>query len=530
MSTRRPRPTGTKRLGAAVAGARARARKPAQGPELGRPTLEVDPGVEDWNARFLDLDEEPEQSPDEAGHDRMAAGLSSHEEAWVRVPLIALVGRPNVGKSRLFNRLTGTRHAIVEDMPGVTRDRQYGEGEWDGRLFHVVDTGGFEPHTEDVLLTQMKEQAQLAMEEADIIFFMVDGPAGVMPADRDIASLLRGSAKSVILVVNKIDGPKHDGLAGEFHALGVHDVVPVSAEHGRDVDLLMERVLHLMPRASEVEASLQGDLIKVAVIGRPNAGKSTLVNRLLGAQRLLTSDIPGTTRDAVHTLLTRGDRQFLLIDTAGVRRKRSISQLVEKYSVVQAFKAIDRADVVLYVLDAGEGVTTQDQRVCGLAHDKGRAMVLLLNKWDTIEKDHRTADAYVRGLRDTLKFSRYAPVLTVSAKTGQRVHRVLDIAAETVEAHRRRVSTGELNRFLREVVDRNPPPTKGRRRLKLFYMTQVSHGPPTFMIAVNYKDLLHFSYERYVLNAMRERFGFEGTPLKVFYREREQRERDDTER
>lgn len=513
MSTRRPRLAPGRGRPVPRSSTRPQAPPPPEPP----PEEDVLP---EWEARFVDLVDGDSGEWEEDGAPR--------EQAETRkVPLLAIVGRPNVGKSRLFNRLTGTRFAIVEDEPGVTRDRQYGEGSWDGHVFQVVDTGGFEPEASDVLLRQMKEQATLAMEEADIILFVVDGQSGLLPADTEIAAYLRSARHPVFLVVNKIDGPRHDGFAADFYALGFDELHPISAEHGRDYDVLMDALLPHLPRAEEVQRREDDERIRIAVVGRPNAGKSTLVNQLLGEQRLLTSDIPGTTRDAINTEVYHDGKPFLLIDTAGVRRKRGISQTVEKYSVVQAFKAVDRADVVVYVLDALDGVTTQDQRLCGLVHEKGRAMILLLNKWDAVEKDHRTADEYVRRLRDELKFSRYAPVVTISARTGQRVHKVLRMVEEVHEQYQRRVPTGELNRVLREAFDRNPPPARGRRRLKMFYASQVATSPPTFMLAINHKDLVHFSYERYLQNVLRQAFGFEGTPLKVFYRERAQRSLED---
>lgn len=504
----------------------------AHGPDAGDADLGEEDDDHDETDDLSALDEEGDWADEAwaddlaAAGDEMAAG-SGEETTGVRArrPLIALVGRPNVGKSRLFNRMTETRFAIVEDMPGVTRDRQYGDGVWDGCAFQVVDTGGFEPETRDVLLAQMKSQAEIAMAEADIIFFLMDARAGCLPADQEIAALLRRSDRIVIPVVNKVDGDRHEALVGDFYALGLDEPVAISAEHGRNFDELMDRVLPYLPRIADVERADE-DEISVAVIGRPNAGKSTLVNRLLGEERLLTSDVPGTTRDAVNTRITVDGQRYLFIDTAGVRRKRSIHEQVERYSVVQAFKAIDRADVVLHVLDAsdeGFGIATQDKRIAGMAHEKGRAAVILLNKWDAVEKDHRTADERIRQVRDDLRFNRYAPVVTISAATGQRVHRILPIVQQVHAEYTRRVSTAALNRVLREALTRNPPPSKGRRRFKVYYASQVATAPPTLMLVVNQKALLHFSYERYLRNCLREAFAFEGTPLKIFLRERAQR-------
>ncbi len=443
------------------------------------------------------------------------------------VPLVAIVGRPNVGKSRLFNRLTGTRFAIVEDMPGVTRDRQYGEAVWFKRRFQVVDTGGFEPESIDELLIQMREQAHLAIDEADIIIFMVDGQTGLLPADREIATMLRRTKKPIFTIVNKIDGDRHDVNVPEFYEMGVGDeLFGISAEHGRGVAEFMDSFLELVPKQDEEEEP-DDDLIRVAVIGKPNAGKSSLVNRLLGEERLLTSDVPGTTRDAINTYVEANDRKYLFIDTAGVRRKRSISQRVEKYSVVHSFKAVDRADVVIYMLDATQGVTTQDQRLAGLAVDKGRAMVLLLNKWDLVDKDHRTADEHITKLREQLKFQPDAPVVTISALTGQRAHKVLPLVDKVHAEYIRRVPTGELNRVIEQAVIRNPPKVRSNSRLKIFYASQVATRPPTFMFVVNRTELIHFSYQRYIVNTLRAHYGFPGVPIKVFFRERGKKEDKD---
>ncbi len=440
-------------------------------------------------------------------------------DAAPATPLIAIVGRPNVGKSRLFNRMTGTRFAIVEDEPGVTRDRQYGEGTWDRRPFQVVDTGGFEPESRDELLSQMREQAQLAIDEAEIILFVVDGVAGLLPADTEITTLLRSTRKPVLLVVNKIDGPKQELDVPEFYALGLTPLFGVSAEHGRGYEEMMDAVAEHLPEPGEAEPRDEG-LIRVAVLGKPNAGKSSLVNQLLGSERLLTSDVPGTTRDAINTYVERDGQRFLFIDTAGIRRKRSISRRVEKYSVVQAFKAMDRTDVVVYMLDATIGVTTQDQRVLGLAHDKGRATVVVLNKWDLVVKDHRTADQMIQAVRDDLKFAKNAPVFTASALTGQRVHRLVPMIVGAYAQYVRRISTGELNRCVEDATRRNPPKSKGSRRLKIFYASQVATRPPTVMFVVNDSELVHFSYRRYLENSLRNAYGFEGTPIKVFFRAR----------
>lgn len=491
------------------------------------PAPEIDEDL-DWEGEAWAASEVEDVGDDEAAGDEREPASPATVRALRQergAPLIAIVGRPNVGKSRLFNRMTGTRFAIVEDLPGVTRDRQYGEGEYYGRRFQVVDTGGFEPDSDDVLLRQMREQAQLAIREADIIIHVVDGLAGILPADRDIAVVLRQTDRPVFTVVNKVDGPRHDVVVGEFYELGVDSLIAISAEHGRNYDDLMDEIAPLLPKAEQFERD--DEVMRVAVLGKPNAGKSTLINQLLGEERLLTSDIPGTTRDAINTYMERDDGRYLLIDTAGIRRKRSIHEQVEKYAVVQAFKAIDRADVVLYVIDATEGVVAQDQRICGLVHDKGRALVLLLNKWDLVAPDHRTFDAYVKKLRDDLRFVPYAPVVALSALTGKRVHRLFPLVHDAFEAYTSRISTSKLNDWVRAALRRNPPKPRHNGRLKIFYVSQVATRPPTVMFSVNHPRYLHFSYERYLQNSFRRAFGFEGTPVKFFFREREQRAKDD---
>ncbi len=500
-------------------------RRPSAAPAPPPPAIEEEL---DWEGEAWAASEVIDTGDESVGIDEREAATPGEVRALSEergVPLIAIVGRPNVGKSRLFNRMTGTRFAIVEDLPGVTRDRQYGDGEYYGRRFQVVDTGGFEPDSEDVLLRQMREQAQLAIREADIIVHVVDGQTGILPADRDIANVLRQTDRPVYTVVNKVDGPKHETVVAEFYELGVDPLIAISAEHGRNYDELMDEIAPLLPKSEQVQRD--DDVIRVAVLGKPNAGKSTLINQLLGEDRLLTSDIPGTTRDAINTYLEREDGRYLLIDTAGVRRKRSIHEAVEKYAVVQAFKAIDRADVVLYVIDATKGVVAQDQRICGLVHDKGRALVILLNKWDLVAPDHRTFDAYVKQLRDDLRFVPYAPVIALSALTGKRVHRLFPMVHDAFEAYTSRVSTSKLNDWVREAIRRNPPKPRFNSRLKIFYVSQVAHRPPTVMFSVNHPRLVHFSYERYLQNSFRRTFGFEGTPIKFFFREREQRSKDD---
>lgn len=454
---------------------------------------------------------------DDEGH-RTSFGEVFEVDDETVPPLIAIVGRPNVGKSRLYNRMTRSRFAIVEDMPGVTRDRQYGDGEWDGKLFQVVDTGGFEPESSDELLMQMREQAQLAIEEADIVFFLVDARAGVTPADREIAQMLRQVRQPIFVLANKIDNEEQKLLASEFYELGFPVVYPLSAEHGSGYEDVMTEIEPLLP--AKVERDDDDSQIRVAVVGRPNAGKSTFINKLLGENRLLTSNIPGTTRDAINTVLRTPTHEYLFIDTAGIRRKKRIYELIEKYSVVQAFKALDRADIAIIMLDATQPFSSQDQRIAGMAHDKGRGIIFVLNKWDLVKKDHKTAEIYVQKVRDTFRFAQYAPVVTISAATGQRVHKLLELINEVHHQYTRRITTSEANEFLAAALRRRSPPQSSTRRMKFYFATQVASRPPTFMFSVNNPGLLHFSYQRFLINNIREMFGFKGVPIKVFYRGR----------
>lgn len=442
--------------------------------------------------------------------------------------LIAIVGRPNVGKSRMFNRLTEANAAIVHDFEGVTRDRQYGEGEWYGRPFTVIDTGGFVPDSEDAILEQMRNQAQLAVDEADGILFMCDGRAGLAPADIEIFEMLRRTHKPVYVAINKIDKYKdQEEHMIEFYEMGV-ELYPMSAEHGIGIEPLMDAVMVDVPVGGEVVED--EPYARIAVLGKPNAGKSSLINALLGEDRLLTSDIPGTTRDSVDTRLKVGDKDYLLIDTAGLRRKRSITHKLEEFAVVQAIRSLDRADVALLVIDASEGVTTQDKKIAAVIKNRGRSCVILVNKWDLIEKETGTAEEFVRYLRDELIFVDYAPVLFVSAKTRQRVHKVLDLVDKTFEQYTRRVSTADVNKLVADAVEHYSPPVQGNRHLKVYYASQVATRPPTFMFVVNYPAGVAPSYRRFLENKIRERYGFEGTPLRTVIRARKGHEEEDKER
>jgi GTP-binding protein len=435
------------------------------------------------------------------------------------LPVVAIVGRPNVGKSTLFNRIFGRRKAIVEDIPGVTRDRNYAEVTRFDTPFTLIDTGGFEPVSEERLLVQMREQSQLAVEEADVILFIVDVQQGLTPSDIEVASMLRRVSKPVLYVVNKVDGDRQESGLAEFYALGVEEVYPVSAEHGRGIDDLMDAVLALLPPAPPPAEA--GEEIRLAVVGRPNVGKSSLVNRLLGFERMVANPQAGTTRDSVDTPFTYNRKRYVLIDTAGIRRKGKVSQKLEKYSVVQALKAMDRADVVLVVIDAEEGVTDQDVTVAGYAYEKGRAVLLVVNKWDRLTKDNATLGKYVEELRRTFKYLPFAPILFVSALTGQRVNKIMAEVEKVAQEYVRKIPTPQLNKVLIEAVRDHQPPVFQGKRLKFFYITQDGIRPPSFVIFVNRAEGVHFSYERYLGNKLREAFGFTGTPLRLYFKDRE---------
>ena len=430
--------------------------------------------------------------------------------------IVAIVGRPNVGKSTLFNRITGGKKAIVWDEPGVTRDRNYAEVDWEESVFTLIDTGGFEPVSKDRIFIQMREQCQLAMDEADVILFLMDGKEGLTPSDREITDILRRLNKSVFYIVNKIDGPKHEEKALEFYGLGVEPIYSISAEHGYGVNDLMEDVIKALPNLTE--GKWDKDVTKVAVVGRPNVGKSSFINRLLGSKRVLVDEAPGTTRDAIDTLFEKDGKRYLLIDTAGIRRKSRISLRLEKYSVVEALRTIDRSDVALLLLDSREGVTDQDARIGGFIHEKGKGCILVVNKWDLVEKDSQTMVQYEREVRKDLKYLSYAPILFISSLTGQRVRKVMDMVDHVSEQAQQRIPTSQLNKCFGDWVEKFPPPLYKGRRVKMNYITQISTSPPTFLIYTNIPGGIHFSYERYLLNQMRETFNFEGVPVRLRYR------------
>ena len=435
--------------------------------------------------------------------------------------VIAIVGRPNVGKSRLFNRLVKGDEAIVHGEPGVTRDRQYGRGHYDGEPYTVIDTGGLVLGTDDNLMDRMHDQAQIAMEEADAIIFMLDGRAGVMPGDREIAEKLRLSEKPTFFAVNKVDrGTNRDELLAEFYQLGV-DLYAVSAEHDIGIRELMEDVMALREEEEAVEAAEEKPYVRCAVVGKPNAGKSTLVNRILGQDRIITSDTPGTTRDSIDTLFEREGREYLLIDTAGLRRKSNISEQLEELSVVQAIKSIDRADVALIVIEAPEGVTRQDKKIASVVERRGCACVILVNKWDLLDRREETGDMYRDYLREELGFLDWAPVIFISALTGRKTNRILDTIDHVERNYERRISTSTLNDFIEATVARHSPPLHKDRQVKIYYGTQVSTRPPTFVMFTNYPEGIEESYKRYLENRLREEFDFEGTPIRIYIRERD---------
>ncbi len=435
-------------------------------------------------------------------------------------PIVAIVGRPNVGKSTLFNKLAGQRISIVEDTPGVTRDRIYFETEWRGRTIMMIDTGGIEPKTDDMILKHMRTQAQMAIDMADVIVFMTDVRAGLTADDREIAVMLQKSRKPVVLCVNKIDSVGALPFEYyEFYELGFpNDPIALSSVHGTGTGDLLDAVLDSVPEGVDEEEDT--DEIKIAVIGKPNAGKSSLVNRITGQERMIVSDIPGTTRDAVDSHITNEHGKFCFIDTAGIRRSAKISDSIEKYSVIRAKAAIERADVCVIMIDATEGVTEQDERIAGLAHDAGKPSIIVINKWDLPEGDGKNTTEYTKKVYTALSYMTYAPVIYISAKTGQRVDKLFEHIKYVHEQSNLRISTGMLNDVLADAVGRVQPPSDKGRRLKIYYMTQPSVKPPTFVIFCNDAKLFHFSYRRYIENCLRQVFGFNGTPIKLTVRER----------
>ena len=434
-------------------------------------------------------------------------------------PVVAIVGRPNVGKSTLFNYIAGKRISITEDTPGITRDRIYAEAEWRGRKFTLIDTGGIEPHTDDYIKKMMLRQAELAMETADVIIFLLDIKTGLTAADSDVAAMLRKSKKPVVVAVNKVDNiGELPPEAYEFYNLGMGDFHPISSIHGLGIGDLLDAVFEHFPE--EEDGDQEEDVIKIAVIGKPNVGKSSLINCILGEERVIVSDIPGTTRDAIDTLVERNGKLYNFIDTAGIRKKSRIEEDIERYSVIRSFMAVDRADVCLIMIDANDGVTEQDTKIAGYAHEQGKASIITVNKWDMIEKETGTLEKMRKEILQELDFMNYAPVVFISAKTGQRVERLFELVDYVYDQASFRVQTGMLNDVLNEAMAMVQPPSDKGKRLKIYYMTQTGIKPPRFVLFVNDKELMHFSYERYIINTLRSNFGFEGTPIQLMLKEK----------
>jgi GTP-binding protein len=435
-------------------------------------------------------------------------------------PLVAIVGRPNVGKSTFFNRIVGQRISIVEDTPGVTRDRLYADAEWCGHSFTLIDTGGLEIKSEDVMWSHIRAQAQIAVETADVIVFMLDGKTGLTHEDYEVAAYLRKSRKPILLVVNKLDNNEQH-LLYDFYELGLGEPIGISAGQAKGLGDVLDEIVKL---TGKYETEEKEEALKIAVVGKPNAGKSSLVNKLLGYDRVIVSDIAGTTRDAIDTRIKIGDKEYILIDTAGIRRKRSVEEDLEQYSVMRSLGAVRRADVCLIVIDSSEELSEQDVKIAGYVHEQGKPSVVVMNKWDVVEKDTYTIEKYNRKLKEELKFMDYFIPTYVSAKTGKRVDNLIKLAERAYENASRRISTGLLNDVLREAILTNEPPSKNGKRLKIYYVTEVSSNPPTFVIFVNDDTLMHFSYRRYLENALRRSFDFEGTPIRLIIRNKNEKD------
>ena len=439
-------------------------------------------------------------------------------------PIVAVVGRPNVGKSTLFNVLAGRQISIVKDTPGVTRDRIYAEVTWLNKQFTLIDTGGIEPESKDHILTSMREQAEIAIDTADVILFLVDVHQGLMDADSKVADMLRRSGKPVILTVNKVDSfQKYEADVYEFYNLGIGDPHPVSAASRLGIGDLLDEVIKYFPEDTSEEE--EDERPRIAIIGKPNVGKSSLINKLCGAERAIVSNMAGTTRDAIDTVVKYNKQEYIFIDTAGIRRKNKIKEDLERYSIIRAVSAVERANIVILMIDAGEGVTEQDAKIAGIAHERGKGVIIAVNKWDAIEKNDKTIYTYTQKIRDTLAYMPYAELVFISAKTGQRISRLYELIDMVIENNALRIGTGVLNEIMAEAVALKQPPSDKGKRLRLYYITQVAVKPPTFVIFVNDKELAHFSYIRYIENKIREAFGFRGTPLKFIIRERKEKER-----
>ena len=435
-------------------------------------------------------------------------------------PIVAMVGRPNVGKSTLFNRLAGKRISIVQDTPGVTRDRVYAEAEWLTHTFTMIDTGGIEPERNDIIVQQMRRQANIAIETADVIVFIVDGKEGLTAADHEVATMLRKSKKPVVLVVNKVDSLKEEDNAWEFYNLGIGDPITISASQGLGLGDMLDRVVENFD--SSIYEQDEDEYIRIAMIGKPNVGKSSLINKLLGEDRVIVSEVAGTTRDAIDSELETEEGKFILIDTAGLRRKSKVKEEIERYSVVRTYAAIERSDVCILMIDAQEGITEQDEKIIGYAHEMRKAIMIIVNKCDLVEKDDKTLDNFKRDLQGKLKFINYAEYLFISALTGQRTHKVLQMARKCYDNYNKRVSTGILNDVISKAVLMKEPPVVGLKRMKIYYATQVATRPPKFVFFVNDSEARHFSYERYIENQLRDSFDFKGTGIQIEYRQRKE--------
>lgn len=439
------------------------------------------------------------------------------------MPIVAVVGRPNVGKSTFFNKVVGRRVSIVEDTPGVTRDRIYAEAEWRGRNFALIDTGGIEPDSADVILSQMRAQAEIAMDTADVILFMVDGKDGLTASDREVGSMLMKTGKEVVLVVNKIDSPKLPDDFYDFYELGLGEPVPISAANMQNLGDVLDMIVEKFPQTEDTE---EDDTTKIAVIGKPNVGKSSLINALLGEERVIVSEIAGTTRDSIDTPFTRGEDKYILIDTAGIRRKSKVTEDIERYSVIRAIAAIERCDVCLLMVDAVEGVTEQDKKIAGIAHEAGKGIIIVVNKWDLIEKETNTMKEFQKDIAQELTFMSYAPSVFISVLKKQRLNNVIDMVKYVSEKRALRVPTGQLNSLIADATMMKQPPSDKGRRLKIYYVTQVGVKPPLFSFKINDRELMHFSYARYLENRIREGFGFEGTSIKFVFREKGEEKHD----
>ena len=436
-------------------------------------------------------------------------------------PIVAVVGRPNVGKSTFFNKVVGRRVSIVEDTPGVTRDRIYAEAEWRNRHFALIDTGGIEPSSKDVILAQMREQAQIAMDTADVILFMVDGKDGLTTADHEVANMLMRTGKKVVLIVNKIDSPKSKNDIYDFYELGLGEPIPISAVNMLNFGDVLDEVVEAFP---DNESDDDDDITKIAVIGKPNVGKSSLINEILGENRVIVSPIAGTTRDSIDTPFTMDGKEYILIDTAGIRRKSKVNEDIERYSVIRAVAAIERCDVALLVIDAKEGITEQDKKIAGVAHEAGKGIIVVVNKWDLIEKETNTMNEFRKEIERELTFMSYAPSVFISVKEHQRIKRVIELADYVSEKRALRVPTGQLNSLIADATMMKQPPSDKGKRLKIYYATQVGVKPPLFSFQINKRELMHFSHARYLENRIRESFGFEGTSIKFVFREKNEKD------